>query len=342
MKSLYITAAAVLFTLTATAQLYSSGNNTINGNNVGIGTNSPSKRLEINSNYDPNQPTCMNCPIPSKPGLRFSTSLVGAINPTTHYWDIDATQDLSINFKTNNGSFNEVMTMNEDDVKLKTDEAYLTNDVVARSNNGAAGSTASLSFASRYDAAANQWTTVGGNNIGSAIIARSGGGIEFITGISSQGSTEDALVIKSNGNVGIGVANPNDKLVIGDGDLRIDDGDLTVSEGRLVVGNGTQNNFEVNDDGYVVAREILVDVNEAIPDYVFDEQYPLMPLEQLKAYIAQHKHLPNIPSAAEYADKGGIEVGELSRLLLEKQEETLLYILDLEERLKKVESQKAE
>jgi hypothetical protein len=298
--------------------------------------------LEISSNYDPNQPTCISCPTPTKPGLRFSTSLVGAINPTTHYWDIDASQDLSFNFKTNNGSFNEVMTMNEDEVKLTTDEAYLTDDIIARSSGTMTGSTATLSFASRFDGAANQWTTVGNNNIGSAIVARSGGGIEFITGISAQGSTDDALVIKSNGNVGIGVANPNAKLVVGDGDLRIDEGDLRVSEGRLVVGNGTQNNFEVNDDGYVVAREILVDVNEAIPDYVFDEQYPLMPLEQLKAYIAQHKHLPNIPSAAEYADKGGIEVGELSRLLLEKQEETLLYILDLEERLKKVESQKAE
>lgn len=74
----------------------------------------------------------------------------------------------------------------------------------------------------------------------------------------------------------------------------------------------------------------------AIPDYVFGPNYDLMSLPELRKFVQEKHHLPNIPSAAEYA-QNGVDLGELNRLLLEKTEELTLYILQLEERLKALE-----
>jgi len=64
--------------------------------------------------------------------------------------------------------------------------------------------------------------------------------------------------------------------------------------------------------------------------------YDLPSLEEIKKHIQEKGHLPNIPSAKE-AQAKGIEVGEMNRLLLEKIEEQMLYILKLEERIKALE-----
>jgi hypothetical protein len=62
-------------------------------------------------------------------------------------------------------------------------------------------------------------------------------------------------------------------------------------------------------------------------------------LDELRSYITTNKHLPNVPSANEFAETG-VDLGELNRLLLEKVEELTLYILQLEERTKRLEDQK--
>lgn len=61
-----------------------------------------------------------------------------------------------------------------------------------------------------------------------------------------------------------------------------------------------------------------------------------MSLPELRKFVQENRHLPNIPSAAEYAEKG-VDLGEMNRLLLEKTEKLTLYILQLEERLKVLE-----
>ena len=99
---------------------------------------------------------------------------------------------------------------------------------------------------------------------------------------------------------------------------------------------GTTRNFAVKANGEVYARKYTTTL-AAIPDYVFQPSYQLMPLSELKTYITLNNHLPNIPSAQEYAETG-VDLGELNRLLLEKVEELTLYILQLEERMKTVEA----
>ena len=91
--------------------------------------------------------------------------------------------------------------------------------------------------------------------------------------------------------------------------------------------NGTSVNFRVKASGFVYSREVNVQLSN-FPDYVFDKSYKLQSLESLEKYIALHKHLPNVPSAKEI-ENNGANLGELSRIQMEKIEELTLYIIAL-------------
>ncbi|HRW22318.1 MAG TPA: hypothetical protein P5509_10105, partial [Bacteroidales bacterium] len=73
-------------------------------------------------------------------------------------------------------------------------------------------------------------------------------------------------------------------------------------------------------------------------DYVFDDEYQLMSLDELSEFIKTNKHLPNIPSEAEVMKEGNFDLGEMNKILLEKIEELTLYILQQEERIKALEA----
>ncbi len=68
-------------------------------------------------------------------------------------------------------------------------------------------------------------------------------------------------------------------------------------------------------------------------DHVFNDDYTLMPLNEVKSFIDNNKHLPNIPSAHEIVNEGGIEQGELNAKLLEKIEELTLHLIEQNEKI---------
>ena len=68
-------------------------------------------------------------------------------------------------------------------------------------------------------------------------------------------------------------------------------------------------------------------------DYVFDSDYKLMSLFELKKYIQKNKHLPDVPSAEQLIKEGGIDLGKTQAILLKKIEEQALYILMLNEEI---------
>ncbi|WP_295203526.1 hypothetical protein [uncultured Chryseobacterium sp.] len=105
-----------------------------------------------------------------------------------------------------------------------------------------------------------------------------------------------------NGNVGIGVSNPNNKLDV----------------------NGT-----------IHAKEVKVDLQNW-PDYVFDVNYKQMTLEEVEKYILLYQHLPNIPSAKE-VESNGAALGEMSKKFLEKIEELTLYSIEQNKQIKKLQ-----
>lgn len=68
-------------------------------------------------------------------------------------------------------------------------------------------------------------------------------------------------------------------------------------------------------------------------DHVFNNDYNLMPLNEVKSFINTNKHLPNIPSAKQIVEDGGIEQGELNAKLLEKIEELTLHLIEQNEKM---------
>ena len=109
--------------------------------------------------------------------------------------------------------------------------------------------------------------------------------------------TEKIANCALSGFIGIGTNDPSDKLEVKNGNIRITGGSF--------INNGT---------------------TLKMPDYVFEEDYPLMTLLELEAYIAREKRLPNVPSAREIK-KQGLNMSQFQMRLLEKIEELTLYTI---------------
>ena len=78
----------------------------------------------------------------------------------------------------------------------------------------------------------------------------------------------------------------------------------------------------------------------SVPDYVFEEDYPLMPLDELATFIEQEKHLPGVPSETEIR-RDGLNLSEFHMHLLEKVEELTLYTLAQQEQIDALEARLA-
>lgn len=84
-------------------------------------------------------------------------------------------------------------------------------------------------------------------------------------------------------------------------------------------------------DGKAIVEELKVQLSQNWADYVFEEDYQLRDLSEVKQYVQEHKHLPGVPSAKEIEAEGGFEMGEMQRVMMEKIEELTLYMIDLKE-----------
>ena len=78
-----------------------------------------------------------------------------------------------------------------------------------------------------------------------------------------------------------------------------------------------------------------------VPDYVFDKNYQLMPLEELQAFIETNKHLPEIPSGKDVGSNG-LDMIAMQLKLLQKVEELTLYTLKQQETIDSLNGRLAE
>jgi len=107
-----------------------------------------------------------------------------------------------------------------------------------------------------------------------------------------------------------------------------------VANGRVGIGTtNPQNALDVN--GTIRAKEVRVESDWA--DFVFKADYKLPSLDEVKAHIEEHKHLPGIPSETEVKENG-IGLSEITTKLLQKVEELTLYTIQQNERA--IEQQK--
>lgn len=118
-----------------------------------------------------------------------------------------------------------------------------------------------------------------------------------------------------------------------------DQGNIIINDIGGFVGIGTPKPKEkLSVNGKIRAHEIKVEIANW-PDYVFADSYTLRPLKEVKQFIDQHGHLPEVPGAAE-VEENGLAVGEINTLLMKKVEELTLYIIELEARMDKFEGAK--
>jgi len=158
-----------------------------------------------------------------------------------------------------------------------------------------------------------------------------------------------ALFLGNNNYVGIGTKNPTAKLDIA-GALKATNATLsggltaqsaTISGNTYISGNlgiGVNPTTKLDVKGTIRAEEVKVCLSQGC-DFVFNEDYELMSLNDLENFIKTNKHLPNVAPAAEM-EAEGINLSEMNAILIQKIEELTLYILDLQKQINELKQTK--
>jgi len=115
--------------------------------------------------------------------------------------------------------------------------------------------------------------------------------------------------------------------------------DVPYGVGLAVAGNvgiGTTTPLaKLSVNGNILATEIKIKTNIEVPDYVFDPRYQLPKLSTIEDYVKRHRHLPEIPSAAEI-QKEGVDLTQMNLSLLKKVEELTLHLIEKEKEIEKL------
>ncbi|MEN0052365.1 MAG: hypothetical protein AAGC65_01785 [Mucilaginibacter sp.] len=101
--------------------------------------------------------------------------------------------------------------------------------------------------------------------------------------------------------------------------------------GNVGIGTTDPKGYKLAVNGSMIATAVTVKTYGTWPDYVFKKNYDLRSLTEVKNYINNNQHLPEIPSAEEIT-KEGINLGEMNKLLLKKVEELTLYLIEKDEK----------
>ena len=180
------------------------------------------------------------------------------------------------------------------------------------------------------------------------------------------------LISDANGNLGLGVTNPQAKLHVSNDantsgaplNAQLLIAGITHPDKMLSIAYNTSSNYaELQSQAYAGGYSPIVlnpnggdigigtttpreklSVNGKIrakeikvestnwPDYVFKPDYEKMSLSQIDTYIKANGHLPEVPAAAE-VEKEGIALGEMNKILLKKIEELTLHLIDKDKKI---------
>lgn len=113
------------------------------------------------------------------------------------------------------------------------------------------------------------------------------------------------------------------------------DGNVEVQTGSLKVGNvATPVGYKMYVEQGILTEKVKVAVasSPAWADYVFAADYKLKPLSEVEKFIDENNHLPNIPSADELV-KEGLDLGKMQALQMEKIEELTLYLIEMKKEI---------
>jgi hypothetical protein len=130
------------------------------------------------------------------------------------------------------------------------------------------------------------------------------------------------LFLHNSGKIGVNTNNPTAQLTVNGNMLVGDPSTVSLPAGyKLYVQTG------------ILAEKVKVALASTSDwaDYVFDQNYKLLDLTDVKSFINENNHLPGIPSAQELVDEKGYDLSKMDAKLLEKIEELTLYMIKLSE-----------
>lgn len=113
----------------------------------------------------------------------------------------------------------------------------------------------------------------------------------------------------------------------------------STANGKIYLGSSTSyptttGNYKLFVEGGILTEKVKVALRNTAnwADYVFADDYQLMPLNQVEQFVKTNKHLPGVLSADALV-KNGLDVAEMQAKHMEKIEELTLYIIDQDKKL---------
>ena len=90
-------------------------------------------------------------------------------------------------------------------------------------------------------------------------------------------------------------------------------------------------------NGTLIAKEMRCRTN-VWSDYVFNNEYELKTLEEVEEFINKNNHLPDVPNESQVMEEG-VNLGEMDAILLQKIEELTLYMIEQNQQIKSLQSE---
>jgi len=150
-----------------------------------------------------------------------------------------------------------------------------------------------------------------------------------------------AITAATNGTLtlkGSGEGRTGGRLAFGESGASVTEptrGKLTVhAPNGLTLEGNTDVAGELHIDGGLKIRNWEI---SAVPDYVFDPSYELPDVVETAAYAREHRHLPEIPGAADI-HREGLDLGQMTLLLLKKVEELTLHVAQQQQTIRHLEA----
>ena len=329
MKKIYLLFVVLSFGAnTLKAQLFSSGNNTITGNSVGIGNATPSSStmlhvrrstaggtlwLENSNNLSNQNFRLMNDNATHYASFtKYGSGVTGGFSGISTLYPFAS----ALAFGNNGGPMLNASNQNIGFALYKNGAYRMRIHIDATTENVGLGGPAQP----RALVHINSVTT---------------GDTLKISNATTGHNKTDGLNIYNNGNEAFLMNLENSNLNLGTNNTSI--ARLTPT-GAMVIGNTTTPaGYKLYVETGILTEKVKVAIKTSAnwADYVFADDYKLQPLTQVEQYIREHKHLPGIPSAAEVVEQG-VDVGSMEAKLLEKIEELTLHMIRLEKEVEQL------